>query len=211
MRGINATPPTLPFPTRYRYDLFNKNISHDKKNYPFLWHPFTLNSARQAEAVAALGVCWVHDSSRGGCPSDWGQQSHALDQKRFSMLMRKIHSLLKQKGRRIAMKMRMVLEWCAFWPQWIASVIIVGLFYGARNVLSFTRRIMQNFLALRDSPIIPLRRSPEISRSAPAIGETLEQLRNGRTEREKITLEGSWKFTPVSHIFNFILCIKSCI
>ena len=41
------------------------------------------------------------------------------------------------------------------------SVLIVGLVcYRARNVLSYTRHIMQNYLAFRDSPIIPLRRSP---------------------------------------------------
>ena len=32
--------------------------------------------------------------------------------------------------------------------------------YGARNVLSYTRHMMANFLAFRDSPIIPLRRLP---------------------------------------------------
>ena len=31
---------------------------------------------------------------------------------------------------------------------------------GARNVLSYARRMMQNFPALKDSPIIPLGRSP---------------------------------------------------
>ena len=40
-----------------------------------------------------------------------------------------------------------------------SSVLIVGLSYGARNVLSYTRREMQNFLAFRDSPIKPLGRS----------------------------------------------------
>ena len=29
-----------------------------------------------------------------------------------------------------------------------------------RNILSYTRHMMQNFLAFRDSPILPLRRSP---------------------------------------------------
>ena len=42
----------------------------------------------------------------------------------------------------------------------LVSVLIVGLSYGARNVLSYTRCMMQNFLAFRDSPIIPLGRSP---------------------------------------------------
>ena len=42
----------------------------------------------------------------------------------------------------------------------IVSVLIVGLFYGARNVLSYTRHKIQNVLAFIDSPIIPLRRSP---------------------------------------------------
>ena len=40
------------------------------------------------------------------------------------------------------------------------SVLTVGLSYGARNILSYTRHMMQNFLPFRDSPIIPLRRSP---------------------------------------------------
>ena len=42
----------------------------------------------------------------------------------------------------------------------LVSVIIVGLSYGARNVLSYTRGMMQNFLEFRDSPLIPLRRWP---------------------------------------------------
>ena len=42
----------------------------------------------------------------------------------------------------------------------LVRVLIVTLSYGARNVLSFTRSKMTNFLAFRDSPIIPLRRSP---------------------------------------------------
>ena len=42
--------------------------------------------------------------------------------------------------------------------QYVVSVLIVGLSYGARNVLSYTRHRMQHFLAFRDSPIIPLRR-----------------------------------------------------
>ena len=45
-------------------------------------------------------------------------------------------------------------------PHSTVSVLIVGLSYEARNVLSYTRRRMQNFLAFRDSPIIPLRRLP---------------------------------------------------
>ena len=43
---------------------------------------------------------------------------------------------------------------------WLVSVLIVGLSYGARNVLSYTKHMLQNCLAFRDSPIIPLRRSP---------------------------------------------------
>ena len=43
------------------------------------------------------------------------------------------------------------------------SVFLVGLSYGARNVLPHTRHMMQNFLALGDSPIIPLRRSHDDS------------------------------------------------
>ena len=42
----------------------------------------------------------------------------------------------------------------------IMSVLIVGVSYGARNVLFNNRRMVQNFLAFRDSHIIPLRRSP---------------------------------------------------
>ena len=42
----------------------------------------------------------------------------------------------------------------------VVSVLIVGLSYGARNILSYTRHMMHNFLPFRDSPIIPLRRSP---------------------------------------------------
>ena len=48
-------------------------------------------------------------------------------------------------------------------PSRIMIVLIAVLSYGARNVLSYTRHMMQNFLAFRDSPIIPLRRSPEDS------------------------------------------------
>ena len=36
---------------------------------------------------------------------------------------------------------------------------MVGLSYGARNVLSY---MVQNFRALKGSPIIPLRRSPSV-------------------------------------------------
>ena len=46
------------------------------------------------------------------------------------------------------------------WPKLIVSVLIVGQSYGARNVLSYNQCMMQNFLAFRDSPIIPLGRSP---------------------------------------------------
>ena len=51
----------------------------------------------------------------------------------------------------------------------LVSVLIVGLSFGARNVLSYTRRMMQNFLAFRDSPIIPLRRSHTLIRYSPSI------------------------------------------
>ena len=40
----------------------------------------------------------------------------------------------------------------------IVSVLVVGLSYGARNVLSYTRCVMENFLSFRDGPIILLRR-----------------------------------------------------
>lgn len=58
------------------------------------------------------------------------------------------------------------------------SVLIVGLSYGVRNLLSYTRRRMQNFLAFRDSPIIPLRcSSPAFlaSRSKAPLNERFEQ------------------------------------
>ena len=42
----------------------------------------------------------------------------------------------------------------------LVSVLIVGLSSGARNVPCYTRHIMQNFRTFRDSPVIPLRRSP---------------------------------------------------
>ena len=47
----------------------------------------------------------------------------------------------------------------------LVSVLIVGLSYGARNVLplSYGRRMMQNFLAFRESSIILLIRSHWIS------------------------------------------------
>ena len=44
----------------------------------------------------------------------------------------------------------------------IVSVLIVGLSYRAMNVLSYTRCMMQNCLAFRDSPIIPLRHSSHV-------------------------------------------------
>ena len=53
----------------------------------------------------------------------------------------------------------------------LVSVLIVGLSYGARNVISYTRRLMQNFLACRDSPIIPLRRLPNIAATAKKEGQ----------------------------------------
>ena len=51
------------------------------------------------------------------------------------------------------------LNTCAFFIR-LVSVLIVGLSYGARNVPSFTRHMMQN--AFIDSHIIPLRRSPSL-------------------------------------------------
>ena len=47
----------------------------------------------------------------------------------------------------------------------LVSVLIVGLSYGAGNVLSYNRHMFQEFLAFRDSPIIPLRRSPSDSKT----------------------------------------------
>ena len=46
----------------------------------------------------------------------------------------------------------------------IVSVLIVGLSHGARSVLSYTRCMMQSFLAFRDSPSTPLRRLPRRKR-----------------------------------------------
>ena len=43
----------------------------------------------------------------------------------------------------------------------VVSILIVGLSCGARNVLSYTRHMVQNFLAFGDSPIISLGRSPK--------------------------------------------------
>ena len=40
------------------------------------------------------------------------------------------------------------------------SVLIVGLSYGTRNVVSYTTCTMKIFLSFRDRPFIPLRRSP---------------------------------------------------
>ena len=40
----------------------------------------------------------------------------------------------------------------------IGNVLMVGLSYGAGNVLSYTRCMMHNVPAFRDIPIIPLRR-----------------------------------------------------
>ena len=45
----------------------------------------------------------------------------------------------------------------------LVGVLIVGSSYGARNVLSYARRMMQNFLAFRDYPMTSLRRSPTLS------------------------------------------------
>ena len=42
----------------------------------------------------------------------------------------------------------------------LVSVLMARVSYGARNVLSYTRHRIQNFLTFRDSPIIPLRCSP---------------------------------------------------
>ena len=51
-----------------------------------------------------------------------------------------------------------------FFSRSLVSVLIVGLSYGTRNVLSYTRCMMQHFLAFRDSPITLSRRSPLIGR-----------------------------------------------
>ena len=42
----------------------------------------------------------------------------------------------------------------------LVRVLIVGLSHGDRNVLAYTRRMMQNFLSFRDNPILPLRCLP---------------------------------------------------
>ena len=64
----------------------------------------------------------------------------------------------------------------------------VELSYGARNVLSYTGRTMQNFLSFRDSPIIPLRRSPVAMEGRkgseadlPPPAASTNERRNGRT------------------------------
>ena len=51
----------------------------------------------------------------------------------------------------------------------LESVLTIGLSYGAKNVLSYTRRLTSNVLAFRDSPIIPLRRSPSDLRAVAAV------------------------------------------
>ena len=43
----------------------------------------------------------------------------------------------------------------------VVSVLVAGLSCGVRDVLSYTRHRMQHFILFRDSPIIPLRRSPQ--------------------------------------------------
>ena len=45
------------------------------------------------------------------------------------------------------------------------SVLMLVLSYGARNVASYTRRILQTLLAFQDSPIDPSRRSPLVASS----------------------------------------------
>ena len=82
----------------------------------------------------------------------------------------------------------------------IVSVLIVGLSYGARNVLSYTRGMMQNFLAFRDSPIIPLRRSPreietgerwrERGASGRLVGKFHKGTKINTTEKERELLDG---------------------
>ena len=65
----------------------------------------------------------------------------------------------RRRGRLQRRKYRTLTGERAIWK--IASVFIVGLPYGARNVISCTRHMIQHFLAFRDSPTIPLRRSPK--------------------------------------------------
>ena len=58
-----------------------------------------------------------------------------------------------------------------------------GLSYGYRNVLSFTRRMMQNVLAFRDNPIIPLRRSPLVA----SVGRSRSSCRRWRRGKHLIS------------------------
>ena len=66
------------------------------------------------------------------------------------------------------------------------SVFIVGLSYGARNILLYTRRMMQNCLAFKDSPIIPLRRSSGAAKRGADSAESAERERERERERESV-------------------------
>ena len=63
------------------------------------------------------------------------------------------------------------------------SVFIVGLSYGARNILLYTRRMMQNCLAFKDSPIIPLRRSSGAAKRGADSAESAKRERESRSAK----------------------------
>ena len=81
---------------------------------------------------------------------------------------------------------------------------MVGLSYEARNVLSYTRRILQHFLAFRDSPIIPLGRSRSPSVCLSAVGKRIFGFASMERERKKErTARG--KAQRACNIFHFLL------
>ena len=78
----------------------------------------------------------------------------------------------------------------------LVSVLIVRLSHGARIVLSYTRRMVQNCLSFGDSPIIPLRRSPLLPPTLPNYGRKemmtrKEQRRNEWMQAAKLTTTSS--------------------
>ena len=70
---------------------------------------------------------------------------------------------IKSRGSMTQASFKQRLDFCFVVGLSLVSVLIVGLSYGAKNILSYTRGMMQNFLEFRDNPIIPLRRSPQSS------------------------------------------------
>ena len=93
-------------------------------------------------------------------------------------------------------------------PDILVSVLIIGLSYGARNVLSYTGHMMQSFLAFRDSPVIPLRRSPSDRAQPTANGDATRRRR--RDSRRVVLLRG-WmdarimdETAPLGRRFSFL-------